>query len=434
MNDTDNGILWPGDTPNPNIAQQKAASGNPLDGLGNFLGDTLGFVSGGLLPDSKGQHHGTLAEAVSLIFGHNPWEAERYPKLVEQTRPKAGWEPQPGQAPAVATKPVGTSPLDDPAARQQARDGMVASDAGSLVDAGRGGDWHTPETLAPSATSIPTKPNRKVAGGPVGAASMADIEASREAAISRSQQTQQGNPDVADAGPQTGIDKSPKIYDWRSNLDAQKPWDSLSAKRKLQVNIHGGNRPVPGDDAGGRNVAYDDKSAPTASHMEVAKQFLDADRYQDRDALAAFIKKSGGLDVNPATTAWCAGFANAVLGASGVRGTGSLTAKSFLEWGKPTDQPSKGDVVVLHRGDPSSWQGHVGFFVGFQGDKVLILGGNQGNRVSVQAFPRDRIAGFRVPPRAGTSVPTPPTQVRASASFSDAYRSVYRTMPVPYYN
>lgn len=51
---------------------------------------------------------------------------------------------------------------------------------------------------------------------------------------------------------------------------------------------------------------------------------------------------------------------------------------------------------MLSRGS-SPALGHVGFLVEARGNKVLILGGNQGDEVSVAAFPRSRLLGCRWP-------------------------------------
>ena len=54
------------------------------------------------------------------------------------------------------------------------------------------------------------------------------------------------------------------------------------------------------------------------------------------------------VGVDPATVAWCAAFMNAVLDKSGSKGTGSLSARSFLDWGTATDNPGYGDVAVSY--------------------------------------------------------------------------------------
>jgi uncharacterized protein (TIGR02594 family) len=94
-------------------------------------------------------------------------------------------------------------------------------------------------------------------------------------------------------------------------------------------------------------------------------------------------------------TAWCAAFANWVLLKANLKGTGKLNARSFLNVGTQTDTPVKGDLVVLWRNSPEDWRGHVGFFIRKTKDEIYILGGNQGNRVSINAYPTKRLLNFR---------------------------------------
>jgi len=96
-------------------------------------------------------------------------------------------------------------------------------------------------------------------------------------------------------------------------------------------------------------------------------------------------------------TAWCAAFVGAVLASLGLPHTGALNARSYLAWGSEVPMPDArpGDVVVLWRGSKASWQGHVAFLVEFEGDRVILRGGNQGNAVTDQGYPRDRILGIR---------------------------------------
>lgn len=143
--------------------------------------------------------------------------------------------------------------------------------------------------------------------------------------------------------------------------------------------------------------------------VQIARQFEGLHEQSDRGAIAKFIEKSAGLKLDPAQTAWCAAFINGVMGASGRGGTGSLAAKSFLNYGTPTDAPTEGDIVVLPRGDPAGPYGHVGLYVGsVQRDGknyVKILAGNQGNTVSTKEYPADQVLGYRRPPAAGSAPP-----------------------------
>lgn len=117
---------------------------------------------------------------------------------------------------------------------------------------------------------------------------------------------------------------------------------------------------------------------------------------------------------------WCAAFVGAVLARVGLPNTGSLLARSYESWGRavPLHAAQRGDVVVLSRGQP--WQGHVGILDRIAGDRLFLLGGNQGNQVNITAYPVSRVVAVRraIAPaalpkrRAGV---TESTTVRASA-------------------
>jgi uncharacterized protein (TIGR02594 family) len=97
-------------------------------------------------------------------------------------------------------------------------------------------------------------------------------------------------------------------------------------------------------------------------------------------------------------TAWCSAFVNRVMQLAGVEGTNSAWARSWLDWGREPDDEEfgKGVIVVLERGANS---GHVGFLEDWDDEleTVTLLGGNQGDAVSIATFPMDRVLGYRVP-------------------------------------
>ncbi len=112
--------------------------------------------------------------------------------------------------------------------------------------------------------------------------------------------------------------------------------------------------------------------------------------------IEAYIRRAGHPAAANDATAWCAAFVGACLDAAGLVPTGSLLARSYLNWGVATEAPALGVIVVLTRGsDPA--QGHVGFLIGMTASEVILLGGNQADAVSVAAFDRRRILGFRLP-------------------------------------
>jgi uncharacterized protein (TIGR02594 family) len=94
-------------------------------------------------------------------------------------------------------------------------------------------------------------------------------------------------------------------------------------------------------------------------------------------------------------TPWCAAFVNFVLLETGLSGTGKANARSFLTWGRSTSNPQPGDIVVFWRGAKDGWQGHVGFYMGFEGNYIKVLGGNQTDQVKISTYSRDKLLGYR---------------------------------------
>jgi uncharacterized protein (TIGR02594 family) len=94
--------------------------------------------------------------------------------------------------------------------------------------------------------------------------------------------------------------------------------------------------------------------------------------------------------------AWCASFVNWCLKKATIDGTNSARARSFLTWGVAVslEEAERGDIIVLSRGTNVLF-GHVGFFAGQEGKSVLVLGGNQSNKVSISPYPLHRILSIR---------------------------------------
>lgn len=95
-------------------------------------------------------------------------------------------------------------------------------------------------------------------------------------------------------------------------------------------------------------------------------------------------------------TSWCAAFVNWCLRQAWLYGTNSASARRFETWGEACDA-RPGAIVTMWRGASPSWQGHVGFYLGRGATTVLLLGGNQGNAVSVAPFDASRVTAYRWP-------------------------------------
>lgn len=145
--------------------------------------------------------------------------------------------------------------------------------------------------------------------------------------------------------------------------------------------------------------------AAGADTLGVARSYLGLRESDPSHAgvLNEFIRRSGGHAINVKNTAWCAGFVDGVLGAAGYERRGSLRAADFLSYGKATDAPSQGDVVVL-KPTVAGTSGHVGFVVGVENGRVRYIAGNDSGKVQEATAPLAEVAGFRVPPRVGTPI------------------------------
>lgn len=107
----------------------------------------------------------------------------------------------------------------------------------------------------------------------------------------------------------------------------------------------------------------------------------------------------------PDETAWCSSFACRMAWLVRAEHPGSAAARSWLTVGHRVlleDAHPGWDVVVLQRGEgpqpgPEVLKapGHVGFFAGRAPGQVLLLGGNQGDAVTIAPFPRTRVLGVR---------------------------------------
>lgn len=104
-------------------------------------------------------------------------------------------------------------------------------------------------------------------------------------------------------------------------------------------------------------------------------------------------------------TPWCSAFVNYVCWLLQLPRSRSLAARSWLNVGTSiqlSDAKPGFDVVVLSRGkapqpgpEVLNAPGHVAFYFGHDDSNVMLLGGNQGNSVSISSFPKNRILSVR---------------------------------------
>lgn len=125
-------------------------------------------------------------------------------------------------------------------------------------------------------------------------------------------------------------------------------------------------------------------------HIQIAKKYHGMHEKRDNKELTKLL----GFD--PAQTPWCAGFINSVEQKVNRAGVGNLAARSYLRYGNGVDRPVFGDIVVFRRGN-STWQGHVGYYISERKNDILVLGGNQSNKVCYKYYSKSDVLGYRRP-------------------------------------
>lgn len=103
-------------------------------------------------------------------------------------------------------------------------------------------------------------------------------------------------------------------------------------------------------------------------------------------------------------TPWCSAFVNAICFILGLPMSRSAAARSWLNVGTPVDLADARvgfDVVIFKRGKDQPGPevidapGHVAFFVKLEGATLLVLGGNQGDSISIARYPVSNVLGVR---------------------------------------
>ena len=116
-------------------------------------------------------------------------------------------------------------------------------------------------------------------------------------------------------------------------------------------------------------------------------------------------------------TPWCGTFVAHCLQTSNLAYPKAwYRAKAYLDWGIKLEQPIEGCIAIFDR----EGGGHVGFVVGKDlNNRLLVLGGNQGNQVSIAPFSQSRILGYRWPKEVGYQIKPLPMIVSSDKSSTN---------------
>lgn len=109
---------------------------------------------------------------------------------------------------------------------------------------------------------------------------------------------------------------------------------------------------------------------------------------------ARFVGKKLGIVVNDDETPWCGTFMAYCAKVCGLTPPDiAVRASSWMNFGVPEQRAGLGDILVFTR----KGGGHVGLYVGEDDLCYHVLGGNQGNAVSIVRIEKIRCSAIRRP-------------------------------------
>lgn len=119
------------------------------------------------------------------------------------------------------------------------------------------------------------------------------------------------------------------------------------------------------------------------------------------DELRRWLREDGETVGDPRKLPWCGDFVETAMAKALPKEPlpeNPYGARNWATWGEDAKE-RYGAVIVFWRGKREGWQGHVGFAVGLDRarGRVLVLGGNQGDRVSTAWLGLDRVLAWRAP-------------------------------------
>lgn len=110
--------------------------------------------------------------------------------------------------------------------------------------------------------------------------------------------------------------------------------------------------------------------------------------------IVAFFKELG-YNIKDDETAWCSASLSYYAKKCGYEYNKTLAARDWLKMPIMVLKPTIGDIVVFWRESKIGWKGHVGLYIARDLNIVYCLGGNQGNQLSISAYPIDQVLGYR---------------------------------------
>ena len=144
-------------------------------------------------------------------------------------------------------------------------------------------------------------------------------------------------------------------------------------------------------------VAVPLPSTQESKWFEIAKQEIgvkEAVGVADNSRILEYHATTKG-EATSDSVPWCSAFVNFCITKAGFRGTNDALARSWMSWGREAPDFVPGCIVVMSRGAPP--KGHVGFFAGKDGSRIVLLSGNQSDAVGFASYDPATVLARRLP-------------------------------------
>mgnify|MGYP000278842535 CR=1 FL=1 len=124
------------------------------------------------------------------------------------------------------------------------------------------------------------------------------------------------------------------------------------------------------------------------------------------DRIKEYHTQGGGSSSWGGETPWCASFCGWSLKQASKKGTGTAMARGYANYGEDvsTKTPIPYGAIVVVKGNRGPSSGHVCFYTGESGDRINVIGGNQGAKnnqnggeVTNSSFKKSDVIGYRWP-------------------------------------
>lgn len=135
--------------------------------------------------------------------------------------------------------------------------------------------------------------------------------------------------------------------------------------------------------------------APAPAWYNELFDMLGTNENRDNAKLRAWLRSDGATVGDPAKIPWCGDAVETAVRRAlpdEELPDNPYLASNWCKFGREV-KPQVGAILPFWRGSPSSWKGHVGFYAGESTSHYYVLGGNQGDTVTIAPLSKYRLRG-----------------------------------------